>query len=183
MSCLLSFPGDIYHRHTSHWKAEIQGLTGCLLILKTRWMRNKPHAVKLHYHNKQRFPSSSCHTRQWRLLLHRPSSSTAAVACGCDMADCRSHYGNRKHFQAVCRVAVLKFVSRGARGQSVSDWNSQCLSHTTTDVMIFIERWWACVYVYIYDVTQPWLLYEPLNYKVTVKLTGDYHRQRLICAI
>lgn len=35
----------------------------------------------------------------------------------------------------------LKFVSRGARGQSVSDCNSQCLYAITTDVMIFIERW------------------------------------------
>ena len=43
-------------------KAETQGLAGCLLILKTCWMCNKPYAL-WHYHNTQRFPFSSCHIR------------------------------------------------------------------------------------------------------------------------
>lgn len=82
------------------------------------------------------------------LILHRPSSSTTAVACGCD----RVTLWHPKTLTGRLQTHSLKIcLWRGPW----SICNSQCLYDITTDVMIFIERWYVCLCLHIlHDIAE-----------------------------
>lgn len=125
------------------WKAEIQGLSGCLLILQTcRRVINHMHSGIIAISRGSRF--SWCNTRAWCLLLDRPFSRTTTLACGYDLTAGWSHNSIWKHLQTVCSQSLEgPFVSRFLT-------NSWCLCDITANVMIYIARWCVCIHVGLY---------------------------------
>lgn len=71
-------------------------------------------------------------------------ASGTAVACNYNTVICWGHYNQRKHFKAaVCKRTVLKYISRGACGQSwlqlsVFIWQKHGLYLSTNYVCVYI---------------------------------------------